>query len=256
MTPRGKVRRLARRAGLLFAMFLPQPLKQASYRWFFRYRIGRNVRIGCSYLDCQSLTIADGVSIGHLNVLWGCGEVRVGARARIGLANILRGGALIDLDSYSVIGRLNIINAIPEAEVINEFDSTFSLGHGAVIVSEHRIDFTDRVTIGRRSILGGRNSSLWTHNRQQTHPIEIGEFCYVGSEIRMAPGSALPARSVVGIGAVVTKKISEEWTLIAGVPAKVVKPLDEDDRRLVYYKTRADLPDLPGIDDCEAALPS
>jgi acetyltransferase-like isoleucine patch superfamily enzyme len=211
------------------------------------------VRIGCSYLDCQSLTLDDGVRIGHFNVLWGCGIVRVGACSRIGLANILRGGTLIELGSYSVIGRFNVINAIPEAEVINEFDSTFRLGHGAVVVSEHRIDFTDLVTIGRRSILGGRNSSLWTHNRQQTHPIEIGEFCYVGSEIRMAPGSALPARSIVGIGAVVTNNITEEWTLIGGVPAKVIRPLDDEDRRLVYYKTRVDLPDIPGIDDCETA---
>ena len=74
-------------------------------------------------------------------------------------------------------------------------------GNGSIITTGHKIDFTDRVDIGRRTIIGGRNSSIWTHNRQRTQPIHIGEFAYVGSEIRMAPGSALPSRCVVGIGA-------------------------------------------------------
>ena len=118
----------------------------------------------------------------------------------------------------------------------------------AIVMSEHRIDFTDRVIIGRRSIFGGRNSSLWTHNRQHPRPIEIGEFCYIGSEIRMAPGSRISSRSIVGIGAVVTKPFHEELSLIAGVPAQVVRSLEADDLMLVYYKTRPDLPDIAGVD--------
>jgi acetyltransferase-like isoleucine patch superfamily enzyme len=99
------------------------------------------------------------------------------------------------------------------------------------------------VEIGRRTIIGGRNSSIWTHNRQRTLPIKIGEFAYVGSEIRMAPGSSLPARCVVGIGAVVSKKIDCEGFLIAGVPAKPIKELSAEDRFLIERKTRPDLPD-------------
>ena len=70
------------------------------------------------------------------------------------------------------------------------------------MVSGHRIDFTDRVTIGRNVIIGGRNSSLWTHNRQQTAPIEIGDFCYLGSEVRLAPGARLAERCILGLGSV------------------------------------------------------
>jgi acetyltransferase-like isoleucine patch superfamily enzyme len=65
----------------------------------------------------------------------------------------------------------------------------------------------------------------------------------VGSEIRMAPGSALPSRCVVGIGAVVTGKIEAEGSLIAGVPAKPIKELSVEDRFLIQRKTRLDLPD-------------
>jgi len=99
------------------------------------------------------------------------------------------------------------------------------------------------VTIGRRSILGGRNSSLWTHNRQRTRPIEIGAFAYIGSEIRIAPGGTIPSRCIVGIGSVITGALSEEGYLIAGVPAKPVKELDDEDQFLIERKTRIDLPD-------------
>jgi acetyltransferase-like isoleucine patch superfamily enzyme len=113
-----------------------------------------------------------------------------------------------------------------------------------VITDGHRIDFTDRVEIGRRAIIGGRNSSLWTHNRQRTAPLRVGEFAYVASEIRMTPGAAVPARSIVGVGSVVVDDLAEHvGTLIAGVPAKVLKPLSEHDQSLVERKTRADLPD-------------
>ena len=113
----------------------------------------------------------------------------------------------------------------------------------SVITTGHKIDFTDRVQIGRRTILGGRNSSLWTHNRQRTRPIEIGSLTYIGSEIRVAPGGSIPSRCIVGIGAVVTKRLTEENYLIGGVPAKPIKPLGPDDIFLIEQKTRPDLPD-------------
>jgi carbonic anhydrase/acetyltransferase-like protein (isoleucine patch superfamily) len=65
----------------------------------------------------------------------------------------------------------------------------------------------------------------------------------MGSEIRMAPGSAIPARSIVGIGSVITAALTEEGKLIAGVPAKAIKELSQEDQFLIERKTRPDLPD-------------
>jgi acetyltransferase-like isoleucine patch superfamily enzyme len=138
---------------------------------------------------------------------------------------------------------MNEINSIPDPDVVNATDPRFVLGDGSIITAGHKIDFTDRVTIGRRSIIGGRNSSLWTHNRQRTRPIDIGSFAYVGSEIRIAPGGSIPSRCIVGIGSVITSQLSLEGRLIAGVPAKSIKLLDDDDKFLIERKTRADLPD-------------
>lgn len=228
---------------LALIALLPSFLKRPCYRLFYGYRIGKRVHIGVSIIDARECEIADDVLIGHLNLVLGVKKISIGDHTKIGHLNIIRGGDEVRLGRYSEIMRTNQINSIPDPDVVNPTDPRFSLGDGSIITTGHKIDFTDRVEIGRRSIIGGRNSSLWTHNRQRTRPIEIGSFTYVGSEIRMAPGSTLPSRCIVGIGAVVTGQLTEEERLIAGVPAKVLKELSEEDRFLIERRTRPDLPD-------------
>ena len=222
---------------------LPSFLMRPCYRLFFGYRIGKRVRIGFSVVDARECSIGDDTTIGHLNLVIGVKKLTIGDHVRIGHLNIFRGGDEIRLGRYAEIIRMNEINSIPDPDVVNPTDPRFLLGDGSVITAGHKIDFTDRVEIGRRSILGGRNSSLWTHNRQRTRPIEIGSFAYVGSEIRVAPGGSVPSNSIVGIGSVLTSELTEEGFLIAGVPAKPIKELDDTDRFLIQRKTRLDLPD-------------
>jgi acetyltransferase-like isoleucine patch superfamily enzyme len=222
---------------------LPSFLLRPCYRLFFGYRIGKRVRIGFSILDARECDIDDDVTIGHFNVVLGVAKLEIGDHARIGYLNIIRGGDEVRLGRYTDIMRMNEINSIPDPEVVNPITPKFSLGPGSIVTAGHKIDFTDQVEIGRRAIIGGRNSSLWTHNRQRTEPISVGDFAYVGSEIRMAPGAAIPARCIVGIGSVIVGKIDAEGWLIGGVPAKPIKELSEEDRFLVERKTRPDLPD-------------
>ena len=222
---------------------LPSFVMRPCYRLFFGYRIGKRVRIGFSVVDARECSIGDDTTIGHLNLVIGVKKLTIGDHVRIGHLNIFRGGDEIRLGRYAEIIRMNEINSIPDPDVVNPTDPRFLLGDGSVITAGHKIDFTDRVEIGRRSILGGRNSSLWTHNRQRTRPIEIGSFAYVGSEIRVAPGGSVPSNSIVGIGSVLTSELTEEGFLIAGVPAKPIKELDDTDRFLIQRKTRLDLPD-------------
>jgi len=222
---------------------LPSFLMRPCYRLLFRYRVGKRVRFGFSIIDAKECVIEDDVEIGHFNVVLGVEKLILGDHVRIGHLNIIRGGDEVRIGRYSDIIRLNEINSIPDPEVVNPVDPRFIMGPGSIITAGHKIDFTDRVEIGRRAIIGGRNSSLWTHNRQRTQPISIGDFAYVGSEIRMAPGASIPSRCIVGIGSVIVAKIDAEGWLIAGVPAKPVKELSAEDRFLVERKTRPDLPD-------------
>ena len=235
----GKLRLLM----LAVCAILPSFLKRPLYRLCFGYQIGKRVRIGLSIIDAAECRIDDDVQMGHFNVVTRVQKLTIKDHVRIGYLNIIRGGDEVSLGRYCEIIRMNEINSIPDPEVVNKIDPVFHLGDGSIVTAGHKIDFTDRVEIGRRVILGGRNSSLWTHNRQRTLPITIGSLVYIGSEIRMAPGSAIPDRSIVGIGSVITAALAEEGKLIAGVPAKTIKELSPEDQFLIERKTRPDLPD-------------
>src|ERR1043165_4583115 len=189
-----------RLAALALVAALPVFLKRPLYRWLFGYKIGKRVRLGLSLIDARECEIADDVSVGHLNLVLGVGRLSVGEHARIGVLNVIRGGDEGEIGRWVEILWMKQITPIPAPLVGNPTDPRFSLGDGSIVTAGHKIDFTDRVSIGRRTILGGRNSSLWTHNRQRTRPIEIGELTYVGSEIRVAPGGVIPSRCIVGIG--------------------------------------------------------
>lgn len=232
-----------RLAMLACVAVLPGFLKRPSYRLFFGYKIGKRVRIGFSIIDAKECQIDDDVTIGHLNAIVRIKKIVIRDHVRIGHLNIIRGGDEVLLGRYAEIIRMNEINSIVNPDVVNSVDPRFHLGDGSVITTGHKVDFTDRVTIGRRSILGGRNSSLWTHNRQRTRPIEIGSYAYIGSEIRIAPGGKVPSRCIVGIGSVITSELTGEGQLIAGVPAKAVKSLNQQDQFLIERKTREDLPE-------------
>jgi acetyltransferase-like isoleucine patch superfamily enzyme len=113
---------------------------------------------------------------------------------------------------------------------------------GAYIVSGHRLDFTDRISLGKNVIVAGRNSSLWTHNRQSTAPIDIADFCYLGSEVRLAPGASLGPRSILGMGAVLTNQAGGGQVL-GGVPAKPIRAVTREDEATLERKSRDDIPE-------------
>lgn len=232
-----------RLASLAFIALLPSPVARVCYRWFCGYKIGKRVRLGFSIIDAIECSIDDDVSIGHFNIFTGIQKLSIGEHTRIGVLNIFRGGDEIRVGRYCDILRLNEINSIPEPDVVNAIEPRFILGDGSVLAASHKIDFTDRVEFGKCVILGGRNSSLWTHNRQMTKGIKIGDYSYLGSEIRIAPGASIAAKCVVGMGSVVTRSFDREYYLIAGVPAAEIKELKEEGRFLTERKTRTDLPD-------------
>ena len=235
--------RKLRIAGSVIVAVLPMPIARLCYRWLFGYEIGRRVSIGFSIIDVGTCEIGDDAKIGHFNVFSATKNLCIGEHTRIGVLNVLRGGDTVEIGKYCDILRLNEINSIREAETINVADPSFILGDGSMIGASHKIDFTDRVVFGKCVILGGRNSSVWTHNRQMTMPVTVGDHTYLGSEIRIAPGGSIAANCIVGIGAVVTKQLTTEYKLVAGVPAQEIKDLDEEARFLVQRKTRNDLPD-------------
>lgn len=236
-------RRLLRLGALALLALLPGFIKRPAYRLLFGFRIHRSVRIGLTLLDAREAVLDEGVRIGHLNLLLRVGRLEMRRNSHIGALNVIRGGERVLLGAYSTVMRFNVLNAITDHDCTTSPVSRLQLGAGAIVVSGHRIDFTDRVTIGRNVIIGGRNSSLWTHNRQETAPITVGDFCYLGSEVRLAPGARLADECILALGAVLAGEVLEPRSLVAGVPARVTRSLGETDLERIHHKTRADIPD-------------
>jgi acetyltransferase-like isoleucine patch superfamily enzyme len=220
---------------------LPQAIKKPIYRHVFGFSIAADASIGVSLLDVDHLDVRSGAKIGHGNLLTRVGEVRLGEQAVIGELNVLRGGDLISLGAHSTVMRFNVLNSIPDNDAEGPTDPRLLLGDGSFVVSGHRLDFTDRISIGKNVILAGRGSSLWTHNRQATKPIEIGDFCYLGSDVRLAPGARLRDLSILGMGAVLTGEGASR-SVLGGVPAKLIRAIDADDERTLLKKTKPDIP--------------
>lgn len=231
-----------RLVALALVALLPPALKPTIYRRVFGFRIGHHVRIGVTFLDAQHCEIGDDTTIGHGNAFTGVGRLVIGDHVRIGTLNLFRGGEEIRLGRWTEVIRRNELNSIVKSDTVNARDPRLLVGAGCLITDGHRLDFTDRIELGVRVIVGGRNSSLWTHNRQRTAPIFVGDRTYLGSEIRMAPGASLPARSILALGSVVFGKIDGDESIIGGVPAKVLRKLDDQSRDLVDRPTKG-LPD-------------
>ena len=232
----------ARLVALAATALLPRRLKRLVYQGLFGYLIHPTARIGLSLLNAGEVVIGANVVIGHGNAVHRVGRFRCGEGVRIGVLNVFRGGDEIDIGDNVDILRTNEFNSIPNPIVSGPTDPRLILGAGAFIAAGHKIDFTDRVTIGERAIIGGRYSSLWTHNRQATGPITIGERTYLGSDVKIAPGVTIACRCIVALGSVVAGNLDNESQLYAGVPARPVRPLKAEDLRRLEYPTRASAP--------------
>jgi acetyltransferase-like isoleucine patch superfamily enzyme len=248
------VRRLRVLFGVAIAL-LPSWLKVPLYRWLYGYRIGRGVRIGFSpFIGVGRCRLGDHARIGSFNFFYRVEELEIGAHAQVGFGNIIRGGRRVSVGPYATILRLNVFNAILDGDFLEPVSSTLELGPGVVVTSGHWLDFSERITVGGHSIIGGRNSSFWTHNRQRSRAITVGHHCYLASEVRLAPGAELPPLCILALGSVLVGRVEQERSLVGGNPAAMLRALEDRDLFLVCRKTRKDIPDEVALTDLPREL--
>ncbi|USK92939.1 sugar O-acetyltransferase [Rossellomorea marisflavi] len=97
--------------------------------------------------------------------------------------------------------------------------------------------FQDRggIYIGDGSLIGmnvniatlNHGLDMKTRNTTYASPVTIGKNVWIGSGATILPGVTIGDRAVIAAGAVVTKDVPE-GTVVAGVPAKVVKTIEEE----------------------------
>lgn len=210
---------MIKRIAMFFSMFLPWPMRRSILEKQFGYAIHPSSYIGFSWILPQRLVMEENSRIGHFTL---CKNIE-----------------LLYLGAHAIIGPLNWITGFPKGpsrHFAHQLDRSPELvveAHAGVS-SRHLIDCTARVRIGAFATIGGYRSQLITHsidlaaNRQSAEPIEIGEYCFVGTNCVLLGGSSLPHHSVLGAQSLLNKKWDEPYRLYGGVPAEPLKELSPE----------------------------
>lgn len=103
------------------------------------------------------------------------------------------------------------------------------LAHNSTLLGKN-IAIGDEVLIGPNTVVVSGNHTFlngsFRFGKSQTKAIIINNGVWIGANCTILAGSSIPARSIIGAGSVVNKKIEASSSLYAGSPAKLVKKLD------------------------------
>jgi UDP-2-acetamido-3-amino-2,3-dideoxy-glucuronate N-acetyltransferase len=154
----------------------------------------------------DDVCLAEGVVIRHPELvnLYGC---TIGAGSTI--------GPFVEIQRDVVIGRLCKISSHSFiCTGVTIADEVF-IGHGVMFTN-------DRYP---RAATGGRMLRREDWTLQPTH---VGHGASVGSGAVILPGVTIGRAAIVGAGAVVTRDV-DEYTVVAGSPARTVRTLPRAD---------------------------
>ncbi len=91
------------------------------------------------------------------------------------------------------------------------------------------ISIGNGVLIGHNVVMATINHNMDPENRgdMKPSPIKIGNNVWIGSNVTILPGVTVGDGSVIAAGSVVNRDIPS-YTVAAGVPARILKTIDED----------------------------
>lgn len=184
------------------------------------YELHPTSRIGrLSWVAPYRLAMGPGSSIGNFAVCRGVERVELGRRSKIG--------------QWCWITGANSANAHLFVHETGRC-SALLLQDYAVLTSRHYVDCTNTVTVGEATVVAGIRTSLFSHavsihhGRQESKPVTIGKYCFVGTNCVVLPGAVLPDYSVLSALSVLGRGFDETYTRYAGSPAQAVERYEPD----------------------------
>jgi hypothetical protein len=203
----------------LFSLCLPAHFRRTFLESRFGYQIHPSCRLGFAWVFPTRLIMEEGSRIDHLTV---CKNID-----------------LLHLKAHASIGRGNWITGFPlgpSPHFAEEKDRQPQLivEEHAAITHRHLIDCTNSVVIGKFTTMAGFQSQILTHsidlerNRQASASVRVGDYCFIGTNSVLLPGSVLPDCCVLGAKSLLNKAFTVSHQLYAGVPAEPVKSLPPD----------------------------
>ena len=211
----------------IITMLLPWSLRRMVLNKWFGYKIHPSARIGLAWVFPDKLIMEAGSKIDHLTVAIHLDK--------------------IDMRENSSIGRSNWITGFSSLTAGKHFShqaertSVLILGRHSAITKHHHIDCTNIIRIGDFVTVAGYQSQLLTHsidvykNRQDSHPITIGDYTFIGTNTVILGGARLPDFCVLGAKSLLNKSYDKEWKVYGGVPARPISDIPQDAE---YFKRK------------------
>jgi acetyltransferase-like isoleucine patch superfamily enzyme len=213
---------------------MPPAFKRLALGWLIGAHIDRSARIGLSIVDSDAFEMGPESQIGHFTVFRGLRRIRLGPGAHL--------------------GNFNWITASPmfqsQATETSEH-GCFTLGRESAVTSRHYVDCSGGVSIGEYTTVAGVRSTILSHQIdlvegvQTSKATRIGDFCFVSSNVCLTPGSSIPDRSTVAMGAVVVGDLAPAGALYGGVPARVLRTTVDSGK---YFRRTRGYVDLANSD--------
>lgn len=100
------------------------------------------------------------------------------------------------------------------------------INSGCCFQDQGGVEIGDNVLIGQQVVIATINHDLLPEKRSSMFPapVKIGKDVWIGAHVTILPGVTIGRGAVVAAGAVVTKDVPEN-TVVAGVPAKIIKTI-------------------------------
>lgn len=147
--------------------------------------------------------------------------LEMGRNAHIRNFSVIVNCDRVVIGDNSHIGRQCWITGYPTEEMPKHFThqlyrkSELIIGHDTAITKQHYFDCTNSIRIGDYCTIGGYASRFLTHsvnvyeNRQDSHPIVIGDYCFISTDCIILGGTEIPSYCILAAGAVANKEYKE-----------------------------------------------
>ena len=204
----------------VLTLFMPWFIRRRVLNRFFGFEIHKTARIGLSWIYPKKL--------------------KMGPGSRIDLFTVAIHLDAIEMQDGAMIGRNNWITGFASGTGSRHFVhqpnrvSKLFMGQQSMVTKNHHIDCTNRIDIGKFATIAGYGTQLLTHsidvyeNRQDSKPIIIGNFAFIGTSSVILGGAVIPDFCLLSAKSLLNKAFTESWKIYGGVPAKVLSEIPKD----------------------------
>ena len=157
----------------------------------------------------------------------------------VGKNLVVRGRPLISNRNVYIGDNVTIISTHRRTHFVGEgrieLKDNSIVSSGSVLMSAERITLEEYAGISMECMVSDSNLHPIGSDPIVTEPIVFGRGSWTGFRAIVMPGVHVGSRAVVAAGSIVTKDVEDD-TLVAGIPAKLVRKLEYPPGQRMAYR--------------------